>query len=177
MTDSEDASQRQNWDSKVAVVLAKIGRISRIYLVVGLVAYGGGSAFIFWLLRNNPNPGIPTAAVMFYFQILVIIFATMVLYPCIGGAFRVGLLANRESMPAFNEMNGLIKDAKPTLSRVDKVGARVEEAFDEGLVEELRGAIKDVREFSQPKGLPPNAGRALGVLTKAKGNGNGEEKS
>lgn len=165
--------QHQDWDAKVGAVLARIRRASLIYLTLGLVIYGCGSAIIFMSLKDNP--GLATAVVMYFFQILVVIFSTTVLYPCIGGGFHVGLLANRESMPAFQELGDLIKEVKPTLARADRVGARVETAFDEGLVEEVREALQEIREFSRPKGAPSSAARGLEVLRKVKGNG--EEKS
>jgi hypothetical protein len=49
---------------------------------------------------------------MYFFQMLVVYFGTMVIFPNISGAFKVGLLANRNSMPAFIKLAEVAGDGE-----------------------------------------------------------------
>lgn len=91
-----------DWDAKVGSCLGRIKREANVFLTLGIVLYGAGSGVIIYALRSQPL--LVTLVVMYFFQILVIIFGTRIIYPCIAGAFRVGLLANRESMPTFEKL-------------------------------------------------------------------------
>lgn len=88
-----------SWDADVDKIVRGVKRISIIYALLGYVVYGLGSVAIMYFMRAQA--AMATAMVMFFFQLCVIYFGTVVLFPNIAGAFRVGLLANRNSMPAF----------------------------------------------------------------------------
>jgi len=105
--------EAHDWDVKVDSCLKKISREANIYLVLGLVLYGGGSALIIHFLRAQPL--LVTLVVMYFFQILVIIFGTRIIFPCIAGAFKVGLLANRESMPTFEKLAEVASDDEKSI--------------------------------------------------------------
>jgi len=111
-----------NWDAKVDTCMGRVYRAANTYLTLGLVLYGGGSALIIYLLRSQPL--LVTIVVMYYFQVLVIIFGTRIIFPCIAGAFKVGLLGNRESMPVFERVAEALEDkdsfANRIESRIDK---------------------------------------------------------
>lgn len=147
------------WDRKVGSVLSSVRRKSLIYLGLGLSVYGLGSVSIMYAMRENP--GLATAAVMFFFQILVIIFSTSVIFPCIAGGFHVGLLANRESMPVFEKLG----DA------AEKISGQV----DSKTVEEFKEMVAEMRDFFAPKGLPPDPKRGLERLRAAGKKPNGQE--
>jgi hypothetical protein len=76
---------------------------------------------------------------------------------------------------AFEDMqkrvNELFQEVKPMVEQWKRIGDRVETQLDSGLADEVRAAMKEFREFSQPKGLPPSASRGLDVLMKKAGNG------
>lgn len=94
------------WDEKVDSCLKGVYREASILMWLGFIVYGGGSACILWAMHRNPT--LATAVVMFFFQLLVIFFGTRKLYPCISGAFRVGLLANRDSIPTFDRLGKVV---------------------------------------------------------------------
>lgn len=102
------APQQAEWDREVAQLLAKVNLRANIYMGLGYGVYGLGSIAIMWFMRSNA--GLATACVMFFFQLCVIYFGTKVVFPCIGGAFHVGLLANQKSMPAFTKLAQVASD-------------------------------------------------------------------
>ena len=110
----------ESWDREVAATLKKVKRTGRIYLVLGWGLYGLGSLAIMYFMRNQP--ALATAAVMYFFQILVVYFGTMVIFPNISGAFQVGLLANRNSMPAFIKLAEIAgdKEKSPLIEAINK---------------------------------------------------------
>jgi hypothetical protein len=91
--------QQAVWDADVEKIIRGVKRVSITYAILGYVVYGLGSVAIMYFMRAQA--AMATAMVMFFFQLCVIYFGTVVLFPNIAGAFRVGLLANRNSMPAF----------------------------------------------------------------------------
>lgn len=91
--------QQAAWDRDVDAILARVRRTATMYMMLGYVVYGMGSVAIMYFMRNQA--ALATAVVMFFFQLCVIYFGTKVIFPNIAGAFQVGLLANRSSMPAF----------------------------------------------------------------------------
>jgi hypothetical protein len=100
--------QQQKWDADVAGILKGVRKVAVVYMLLGYVVYGLGSVAIMWFLRDHA--AFATAIVMFFFQLCVIYFGTKVIFPNIAGAFRVGLLANRNSMPAFIKLAEIAGD-------------------------------------------------------------------
>lgn len=102
--------QRAVWDADVEAILKKVKRVSMIYAALGYIVYGLGSVAIMYFMRAQA--AMATAMVMFFFQLCVIYFGTVVIFPNIAGAFRVGLLANRNSMPAFIKLAEVAGDGE-----------------------------------------------------------------
>lgn len=102
------SDQQAIWDRDVAVILKKVKRVSLIYAALGYIVYGLGSVAIMYFMRAQA--AMATAMVMFFFQLCVIYFGTVVIFPNIAGAFRIGLLANRNSMPAFIKLAEIAGD-------------------------------------------------------------------
>lgn len=131
------------WDAKVESCLRRIRREANVYLILGLTLYGGGSGLIIYLLRNQPL--LVTLVVMYFFQILVIVFGTRIIFPCIAGAFRVGLLANRESMPAFEKLSEVASggESSPIVRELRQVSLDFRSAADriQSEISRLREAL------------------------------------
>jgi hypothetical protein len=119
----------QSWDQKVDIVLKEVNRRGNVYLTLGLGVYGGGSAAIMYFMRNSP--ALATLAVMLAFQLCIVFFSTKVIFPCIGGGFWIGLLANRDSIPTFD--------------RLGKVLTKLETKLDDPTID-IRGEAGRIRE-------------------------------
>jgi len=153
------------WDRKVEKTLDSVHREAKALMWLGFVVYGVGSAAILYTMQSQP--GLATAAVMYLFQLLVLFFGTRKMYPAISGGFRIGLEANRSSMPLFEKASNAIEnleknpeshpalktvsaridaalDAKisPVIERWNRIGERVEKV----LLPKLEKAIEDASE-------------------------------
>lgn len=94
--------ERQSWNDRVTKILRHVRREGAAMMWLGFVFYGGGSAAIFYFMRNQP--GLATAIVMTVFQMLVLFFGTRKMYPCIAGGFLLSIEANRDSVPTFEKI-------------------------------------------------------------------------
>jgi hypothetical protein len=104
--------------------------VAIVYMMLGYIVYGLGSVAIMWFLRNQAS--LATAVVMFFFQLCVIYFGTKVIFPNIAGAFRVGLLANRNSMPAFIKLAEIAgdKEKSPLIEAINKAALDIRNTGD-----------------------------------------------
>ena len=153
------------WDAKVQKTLSSVHREASILMWLGFIVYGAGSAAILVFVKN---PGMATATVMYLFQLLVLFFGTRKMYPAIAGGFRIGLDANRSSMPLFEKTSAAIErletdpeshpvvkavmarvDSKisPVLERWDRIGTRVEEVVLPRLEKAIESAAESVRKL------------------------------
>lgn len=83
------------WREKVDKILAGVRRESRIYFALGLCSYVlAGFAFI----KAVKDPSLSALLIMGYFQLMVIFFGTMKIYPCIRGGFLVSVEQTCESV-------------------------------------------------------------------------------
>jgi hypothetical protein len=164
-----DVIRPKTWDEEVEEILAQIRSEAKTYMVLGFGIYGLGSVAIMYFMRANP--GLATATVMFFFQLCVIYFATRVIFPCISGAFRVGLLANRKSMPSFEKLAEVTGDPErsPVVLRIERAILDMKE---EGV--KIRSELsKMVDVFTTPIKPPPPIRAAAGVGYDGKKEGNG----
>lgn len=93
--------QKPDWDVRVKNILSAVSRRATILMILGYVVYGGGSTALLIYVKDK---GLATVLVMFFFQLMVIYFGTQVMFPAIQGAFRVGIEANRDSVPLFEQL-------------------------------------------------------------------------
>lgn len=146
-----EAVSEKTWDQEVEAILAQIRKEAKTYMGLGFGVYGLGSVAIMYFMRANP--GLATAAVMFFFQLCVIYFCTRVIFPCISGAFRVGLLANRKSMPSFEKLAEVTgdPDKSPVVQRLERAALDIK---DEGV--KIRGELTRMADaFTKPITPPP----------------------
>ena len=131
-------TQREDWNVRVERIVRTTTRRGILFFVLGLVTYGGGSALILATLWQNPT--IATVLVMSLFQCLVMGFGTMVIYPCIGGGFRLTIEANRDAVPAFEKLAEAVEseDSKKFLSEGRAAFADMREAVKGVKLEELK---------------------------------------
>lgn len=153
------------WPEEVREIVGAIQRRGTTYLLLGFGIYGIGSLLIMYFMRNQP--ALATAAVMFFFQLCVIYFATKVIYPCIGGGFWMAIAANRDSVPAFKKLAA--QDIKGSL---EKASLDIQKAGDtiRNEVAELRKALTKPIVAPARKIEPPPKGVLEGVHP-AEGNG------
>lgn len=138
------------WDKDVAAILGKVQTRANIYMWLGYVVYGMGSVLIMILMRNQA--ALATAVVMFFFQLCVIYFGTRVIFPNIAGAFQVGLLANRNSMPAFIRLAQVAGDGEnsPLIKAINQAALDIRTTGDT-IRQEIAG-LKDM--YARPI-VPP----------------------
>lgn len=161
----ETKNSPPTWDAKVQKTLSSVHREASILMWLGFIVYGMGSAAILIFIKN---PGIATASVMYLFQLLVLFFGTRKMYPAIAGGFRIGLDANRSSMPLFEKTSTAIERLEtdpeshpivkavtarveskisPVLDRWDRIGTRVEEVVLPRLEKAIENASESVRKL------------------------------
>lgn len=168
----ESQASRDNWDRKVGSVLSRVRKKSLTFLGLGLSIYGLGSVSIMYAMRANP--GLATASVMFFFQLLVIIFSTSVIFPCIAGGFHVGLLANRESMPVFERVANALEGKDGVTSRleqrIDQAALDIRETGDR-----IQSEIKRLADtMERPVQVPKRTLVGPPIPVESKSHGNGE---
>lgn len=147
------------WDEKVNAILHRVNRLATIYFTLGIITYGLGSTVLMIVLWSNP--GIAGLAVMMLFQLMVLYFGSKVMFPCFSGAFQVGLLANRDTVPVFREMQESLEDAK---------GEMTQTAIDiRASGDKIHGEVKRLADSFTKKIEPPK--RRIGSEHSAPGNG------
>lgn len=106
------------WDTRVEDILRGVRNRSIFFSVAGLGAYIPGSlAFLVFI----PDKGIATLLVMMFFQVLALVGFCLIMYPAIGGAFKVGLEANREMMSTMAKVEALLdRGDHPTLKKIEE---------------------------------------------------------
>lgn len=106
------------WDTRVEDLLRGVRNRSIFFSVAGLGAYIPGSLAFLVLI---PDKGVATLLVMMFFQVLALIGFCLIMYPAIGGAFKVGLEANREMMGTMEKVEALLDCGDhPTLRKIEE---------------------------------------------------------
>lgn len=106
------------WDTRVEDILRGIARKAIFYCTAGLGLYIPGSLA---LLLFVPDKAVATLLVMMFFQVLALIGFCLIMYPAIGGAFKVGLEANREMMSTMEKVEALLdRGDHPTLRKIEE---------------------------------------------------------
>jgi hypothetical protein len=121
--------EKQNWDTRVQAIIKSVNRRAMTLMILGYLAYGCGGTAILIFIPDKPFAGL---VCMFYFQLILLYFGSKEMYPCIAGAFKVGLEANRDSVPLFEKIAKGVDDLEknPESHPVVKViGERVEKAI------------------------------------------------
>lgn len=98
---NEPEKAKQHWDSRVQAILKSVRRRGTILMLLGYAVYGIGSILMLTFIKDKQ---VATVSVMFFFQLMVIYFGTKEMFPSIQGAFRVGIEANRDSVPMFESV-------------------------------------------------------------------------
>lgn len=112
-----------NWNDRISAILKSVSRRAVFYCLLGLGLYVPGSVA---LLVFIPDKAAATLCVMMYFQALAIVFTTIVMYPCIGGAFKVGLEANRDMFSALERLQRIAESGDhPTVRKLEDVALQV----------------------------------------------------
>lgn len=93
--------QKIEWDVRVEKILKSVRRRGTILMMLGYTVYGGGSVMLLTMVKDK---SLATVMVMFFFQLMVLYFGTKEMFPAIQGAFRVGIEANRDSVPLFEKL-------------------------------------------------------------------------
>jgi hypothetical protein len=123
-----------HWDVRVQEILTSVRRRGAILMSLGYALYGGGSAAILYFVHDK---AFATILVMYFFQLMVLYFGTREMYPAIQGAFRVGLEANRDSVPLFEKLaEGVhrLESDPANHPLVKEIGDRAERVVDEKLM-------------------------------------------
>jgi hypothetical protein len=103
-------------------------------MLLGYAVYGGGSALILYAVKDK---GFATVLVMYFFQLMVLYFGTKEMYPAIQGAFRVGIEANRDSVPIFEKLADSVHKLESEPQNhplVKEVETKVRQALDERIM-------------------------------------------
>jgi len=93
--------EKPHWDDRVQTILKSVRRRGLTLMLLGYAVYGGGSIVMLTFIKDK---ALATVSVMFFFQLMVIYFGTKEMFPAIQGAFRVGIEANRDSVPMFESV-------------------------------------------------------------------------
>jgi len=146
-----------NWNDRIEEILLQVYRRAVFYCFLGLGLYVPGSVA---LLVFIPDKAAATLCVMMYFQALAIVFTTVVMYPCIGGAFKVGLEANRDMFGALERLQRIAETGDhPTVKKIED--AAVGAAAD---MKAVRAAIEKRLEPLPVHRRPPENGTAAEVV-------------
>jgi hypothetical protein len=115
---NETGRHKIPWDTLVEEVLRGITRRAILYCVVSLGVYVPTSlAFLTFV----PDKGIATLLVMMFFQVLADVGFCLIMYPSVGGAFKVGLAANCRMMGPMEKVEALLdRGDHPTLRKIEE---------------------------------------------------------
>lgn len=115
---NETGRHKIPWDTRVGDILLGIRNRAIFFCVAGLGTYLPGSLA---LLVFVPDKAVATLLVMMFFQVLALIGFCLIMYPAIGGAFKVGLAANREMMGTMEKVEALLdRGDHPTLRKIEE---------------------------------------------------------
>jgi hypothetical protein len=131
---SAQNSKRPEWDVRVQTILRSVRKRATILMLLGYAVYGGGSALILYAVKDK---GFATVLVMYFFQLMVLYFGTKEMYPAIQGAFRVGIEANRDSVPIFEKLADSVHKLESEPQNhplVKEVETKVRQALDERIM-------------------------------------------
>jgi hypothetical protein len=110
--------EEDRWRARVKEIISGVRRESWIYFALGLVSYiGAGITFIFAV----KDPSLAALLIMGYFQLMVIFFGTMKIYPCIRGGFLVSVEQTYETIGDMQAIRKAIEKQSaplPTKPRV-----------------------------------------------------------
>lgn len=99
--------------ARVDIVLERLRRKGRIYMALGFIFYIGGSLSLLWFIENK---GTAAILQMILFQAMLIYVFTKEMYPAIRGAFEVGLIANRQAIPAMERLASVMEKVEPLVA-------------------------------------------------------------
>lgn len=125
---------KPEWDVRVQTILKSVRRRAMCLMLLGYLVYGGGSAVILYAVRDK---ALATVLVMYFFQLLVLYFGTREMFPAIQGAFRVGIEANRDSVPLFEQLAGAVHRLESDPSNhpiVKEIEGKIRQAVEEKIV-------------------------------------------
>lgn len=108
---------RAPWDLRVARIMLAVNKEASLLMWLGYSVYGIGSVVLMYLLRKEP--ALATVAVMFFFQLLVIFMGTRKMYPKLSASVLLMLEANRDAVPAFEELGDLVRDVRRAVETGD----------------------------------------------------------
>lgn len=97
-------------------VLKRLKRRAQIYQWLGFTVYIGGSVA---LVAFIPNPQVALVFQMLLFQCIIIYIFTHHegIFTAMRGAFEVGLIANRQMIPAMEKLGEILTKVSPQLSQ------------------------------------------------------------
>lgn len=100
----------------VDVILARLKRRAKIYQILGFIVYIGGSVGLVTLIKN---PQVAMVFQMLLFQCLVLFIFTDKngVFTAMRGAFEVGLIANRQMIPAMEKLSDVLSKIEPHVER------------------------------------------------------------
>ena len=131
---STQNSKRPEWDVRVQTILKSVRKRATALMLLGYFVYGGGSAAILYFIKDK---GFATVLVMYFFQLMVLYFGTKEMYPAIQGAFRVGIEANRDSVPIFEKLADSVHKLESEPQNhplVKEVETKIRQALDEKIM-------------------------------------------
>lgn len=101
---------------EVEGVLKRLKRRAKIYQWLGFSVYIGGSVGLVALI---PNPQVALVFQMLLFQCIIIYIFTHNegIFTAMRGAFEVGLIANRQMIPAMEKFGEVLEKLAPHLDR------------------------------------------------------------
>lgn len=131
---SQPVTSKEKWDVRVQDILRSVRRRGTMLMLLGYLIYGGGTAALLTLMKDK---ALATVLVMFFFQLMVLYFGTREMFPAIQGAFRVGLEANRDSVPLFEKLADGVHRLETDPGNhplVQEIGARIDRVIESKLM-------------------------------------------
>lgn len=122
-------SPKVPWDTRVQAILKSVRRRGTMLMLLGYLIYGGGTAALLTFMRDK---ALATVLVMFFFQLMVLYFGTREMFPAIQGAFRIGIEANRDTVPLFERITAFVHRLETDPGNhplVQEISARAEQAL------------------------------------------------
>ena len=135
-------TEQKSWNDRVKDIVRASNRRGAALFWLGFCVYGGGSTIILALLWRNPT--IATALVMFLFQLCIMFFGTMKMYPKFDGGFWLQIEANRDTVPTFETISDTVKkfDKEKTVEVLQTTLAEVRDAVKGLQLNEFRIAFE-----------------------------------
>lgn len=132
MNESEKHNQR------VDSILRRVRRKALWFVVFGLGFYAGGCVIIDWFVPEQAERWVWTSRL---FSAIIIYWGAVEIWPCMRGAFEVGLDSHRTMTPVMQDLSGVAKDFRRTVDKYAEDGDLVK-----GVFKELTTEVKKMRE-------------------------------